>query len=68
MFENYAKENGWVTSNNKYEDDMRKLYNKINIPVPKEIADKGRVNECKDLPTYLDSLRYDDVDKIIKPY
>jgi hypothetical protein len=67
MFENYAKENGWVTSNNKYDDDdMYKLYRKIDIPVPKEIADKGRVSECKDLPTYLDTLRYDDIDKKIK--
>lgn len=66
MFDNYAKENRWITNNNRWEADMNKLYKKICIPVPKEIADLGRVNDCKDLPTYLDSLSYDDINKVVK--
>lgn len=65
MFANYAKERNWVTYNNKYEDDKNKLYKKIKIPVPKEIADKGRISDCEDLPTYLDSLYYDDNKKVV---
>jgi hypothetical protein len=66
MFDNYAKENGWITSSNRWEADKNKLYKKICIPVPKEIADLGRMNDCKDLPTYLDSLSYDDINKVVK--
>jgi hypothetical protein len=66
LYENYAKEKGWVTNNNRYDTDMNKLYKKIKIPVPKEIADKGRISDSKDLPTYLDSLSYDDINKIVK--
>jgi hypothetical protein len=65
MFSNYANERNWVTYNNKYETDKNALFKKIKIPVPKEIADKGRISECKDLPTYLDSLNYDDIKKIV---
>lgn len=66
MFDNYAKEKGWITNNNRWEGDMNKMYKKICIPVPKEIADLGRMNDCKDLPTYLDSLSYDDINKVVK--
>ena len=66
MYENYAKERGWITHANRWENDMNTKYKNICIPVPKEIADKGRINDCKDLPTYLDSLSYDDIKKVIK--
>jgi len=61
LYQNYAKERGWVTVENRYDgENMRNKYKSIEIDVPDEIAN------LEVLPTYLDSLNYDETKKIVK--